>query len=85
MYNGKVCENGLYGYFLEQAPPVGIQRCPEIFYRRYIDCLSRLFIQKGKSTNAECVLAIGCIIVHTSAAVTYRPDPVDMSEEGLTR
>ncbi len=48
-------------YFLAQTPPVGVQKRLETFHRRYIDYLSRLFIQKRKNPNSKCVLAIGCI------------------------
>ncbi len=48
---------GLYGYFREQRLPFGVQNCPEGFHRRCVDYLSRYFIQKWDSPNAESVLA----------------------------
>ncbi len=47
---------GLYGYFGEQELPVGVQECLEGFHRERVDYLTRQFVPKWASPNAERVL-----------------------------
>ncbi len=47
----------LYGYFGEQGLPVGVQKCLEGSHRGCVDHLSRQFVPKWDSPNAESVLA----------------------------
>ncbi len=49
---------GLYGYFKEQGLPIGVQECLEGFHQRCADHLSRFFIPKWASLNAESILAM---------------------------
>ncbi len=47
----------LDGHFREQGLPVGIQECLERFHRGCVHYLSRQFVPKLNSANAESVLA----------------------------
>ncbi len=48
---------GLYGYFGEQALPVGIQGCLEGLHWGCVDYLSRQFVPRWGSPTGESVLA----------------------------
>ncbi len=50
-------QEGLNGYFMKQVLPVGVQEFLEGFHRLCVHYLSRWFIPKWDSPNAESVLA----------------------------
>ncbi len=54
---------GLSGYFGEQKLPVGVQECLEGFHRECVEYLTRQFVPKWDSPNAERVLTTAYLFV----------------------